>query len=262
MGRRARVLVTNDDGIDSPGLAALARGIATAELDVVVAAPHTESSGSSAGLIAVEDEGHVVVQRRSLPGAADIPAYAVAAFPGFIVLAAAQDAFGPRPDVVLSGINRGGNIGRAVLHSGTVGAALTGGLHGALAMAVSLEVGLDPGAQPHWDSAVAVARTVLPLLLDTPSGTVLNVNVPNVCTAELRELRHAGLAAVGTVQSRVDEPSEGRLRITSTVIDHEPEPGSDAALLAAGHPTVTELHSVQAATEPALPGQLPSLAVR
>jgi 5'-nucleotidase len=148
-----RALVTNDDGIDAEGLSVLARAAQEAGLEVVVAAPIRESSGTSAGLIATEDGGGVLIEDRTLSSMPDTPAFAVAAHPAFIVLAAAQGMFGPPPDVVLSGVNEGANIGRAVLHSGTVGAALTGALQGARAMAVSLAVSLEADRPRPWDSA-------------------------------------------------------------------------------------------------------------
>lgn len=143
-----------------------------------------------------------MVDRRTLEGLDDVPAHAVAAHPGFIALAAVDGAFGPAPDLVLSGINLGANVGRAVLHSGTVGAALTAALHGARAMAVSLDVSLHPTTPPHWDSGGLVARHVMPLLLEAPAGTTFNLNVPDRPAGDLGDLHRARLARVGAVQSR------------------------------------------------------------
>ncbi|MGV9368202.1 5'/3'-nucleotidase SurE [Amycolatopsis sp. NPDC003731] len=148
-----RALITNDDGIGSPGLVALARGAVAHGWTVVVAAPAMEASGTSAGLSAAGDDGRIAVERRELPDLPGVPAHAVAAHPGLIVLAAAQGAFGAPPDIVLSGVNHGANVGRAVLHSGTVGAALTASINGARALAVSLDVGLEPRTRPHRDGA-------------------------------------------------------------------------------------------------------------
>ena len=94
--------------------------------------------------MAAQSDGRIRVERRELADAAGVPAHAVHAGPGLIALIAARGAFGEPPDVVLSGINHGANVGRAIVHSGTVGAALTGGLHGSRAMAVSLDVGFAP----------------------------------------------------------------------------------------------------------------------
>jgi 5'-nucleotidase len=136
-----RILITNDDGVEAPGIAALAAAVAAAGHDVMVAAPPKEASGSSAAITSVSERGRVVVEERTLPGLAGVPAYAVAGSPAFIAILALGGGFGPAPDVLLSGINRGANAGHAVLHSGTVGAALAAAQAGPCrAMAVSLDV--------------------------------------------------------------------------------------------------------------------------
>ncbi|MBM7809997.1 5'/3'-nucleotidase SurE [Saccharothrix algeriensis] len=237
-----RVLITNDDGIDSPGLAALARGAVDHGWATVVAAPAGESSGTSAGLTAAGDERRVRVERRELPGLPGVAGYAVSAHPGLIALVASQGAFGDAPDIVLSGVNRGANVGRAVLHSGTVGAALTASINGARAMAVSLDVGLDGVVEHHWDTAVAVAASLFDRLAALPPGTTLNLNVPNA--AEVGAPRRAGLAEFGAVRSLIQETDDGSISLNAVFVEGELPPGSDAALLAEGHPTLTPLRSV------------------
>jgi 5'-nucleotidase len=151
-----RILITNDDGVEAPGIAALAAAAARAGHDVVVAAPPKEASGSSAAITSVEERGRVVVERRSLPGLPDVTAYAVAGSPGFIAILGLGGGFGPGPDVVLSGVNRGANAGHAVLHSGTVGAAITAAQAGPCrAMAVSLDVLAAAGATVASGGAAA-----------------------------------------------------------------------------------------------------------
>ena len=118
-----RVLVTNDDGVDSPGIRALARACEVAGLEVTVAAPAWDSSGASASLTGVQQDGRLLLHRRGGWGAAQV--FGVEAAPAFIVPAGVHGAFGEPPDIVVSGINIGANTGHAVLHSGTVGAALT-----------------------------------------------------------------------------------------------------------------------------------------
>jgi hypothetical protein len=81
-----------------------------------------------------------------------------------------------QPDVILSGINAGANVGRSVLHSGTIGAILTGAQLGLSGLAVSVQWGEDV----HYDTAAAVAIEVLQELMNAPSRTLLNLNVPNL----------------------------------------------------------------------------------
>jgi 5'-nucleotidase len=239
-------LITNDDGIDSPGLWALAAGARAAGLDVVVAAPHVDASGVGASLQAVREDGRIRLHPREHPELEGVPAYAVEGHPAFIVLAASRGWLDPAPDLVLSGINLGANTGRWVLHSGTVGAALTAALHGWRGLAVSLDTGMGVPEHPHWEAAVEVLPQVIDLLLAADDATVLSLNVPNRPVAELGELREARLSPFGMVQARVDERSDdGVHALHATIMEpRAPEPGTDVALLAEGHPTITRLRSV------------------
>lgn len=242
------VLITNDDGIDSPGLHALA-AVAIAEgLDVVVAAPASEASGSSASIIGADHDGHVHMRRRDIAGL-EAPCYAVQAAPALIALIAAHGAFGDVPDAVLSGINRGANIGHAVLHSGTVGAALTGGSSGGRGLAVSLDVGMHPLTH-EWDAAAGLVRGILRPLLDAPAGTVLNLNVPNHADAAGLRPQLATLAPFGIVQTTATERGEGGVRLTVSDLEGEHDPQSDASLLAAGRATLTAITAVGEAPLP------------
>src|SRR5262249_6659124 len=99
------------------------------------------------------------------------------------------------PDVVVSGINAGLNTGRAVLHSGTVGAALTAQNFGLSALAVSLQ-----GGEPwQWDTACELALELMGMLLDSPARSVLNLNVPDRERGSVLGLRWARLAPFGEV---------------------------------------------------------------
>jgi 5'/3'-nucleotidase len=254
-GRRWRCLITNDDGIDSAGLRVLAEMALEAGFEVVVAAPMHESSGASASITAVEEDGHFVVEPHTLSGLEDAcTVLAVGGLPAFITLTGMRGAFGPVPDIVLSGINNGPNTGYAVLHSGTVGAALTASTFGARAMAVSLNVrtrtvsgaGVAPSAlgSPCWDTAAHFARRTLPTLLNSQPGSVFNINAPNIPLDQVRGFEPARLARFGAVQTNVAERGEGYVKVTLAEIDAEYEPGTDAALVAAGYASITTLQAV------------------
>ncbi|HWM60392.1 MAG TPA: 5'/3'-nucleotidase SurE [Pseudonocardia sp.] len=247
--RPLRALITNDDGIDSPGLWALATAARDAGFDVTVAAPHVDSSGVGASVLAVREDGGTRVHARELEQLSGVPTFAVEGHPAFIVHAAGRGWLDPGPDVVLSGINLGSNVGRAILHSGTVGAALTASLHGWRGLAVSLDSGWHPPERPHWESVQHVLPQVFDLLLAADEGAVLSLNVPDRPVPELRELREARLAAFGGVQVRVDhrvgDGPTGALHSEVRELSTPPEPGTDTALLAEGHPTLTELQSVR-----------------
>jgi 5'-nucleotidase len=240
-----RVLVTNDDGIDSPGLIALARCAVELGHDTIIAAPRVEASGTGAGLTASAGNRRAAVARRTIEELPGVPAYAVDAHPGLIAMIGCRGAFGGRPDLVLSGINRGPNIGRAVIHSGTVGAALTAHINGVTALAVSLGVGFDPEEPALWEVVDPYVKDVLGFI---EPGTVLNLNVPN--QPDPGPLRWATLTAYGRVQSRVTHQDDDVIEMTAVILDDEVEPDSDAALLEAGYATVTELRSVSAVERP------------
>jgi 5'-nucleotidase len=235
-----RVLITNDDGIDSDGLRRLALTAVDAGCAVVVAAPSTDSSGASSSLTAVQADGRIVMERHRLDGLDNVPAFGVVATPAYITLLAIRGAFGDPPDVVLSGINRGHNAGQAVLHSGTVGAVLTAAAQGCRGMAVSVAA----AHVPRWDSAAAAAGELLPWLVSAPPRTVLNVNAPDFPAEQVRGRRLATLASFGAVQTNIAEVGEQFVRVQVADVNAEMEPGTDAALLAEGWVTVTSLRPV------------------
>jgi 5'/3'-nucleotidase len=245
-------LVTNDDGFDAPGLRHLASAAARAGYKVIVAAPMREASGSSASITAVAESGHVLVERRQLKGLGSTRAFAVDGSPALIALIATRAAFGAIPDVVLSGINRGANAGTAVLHSGTVGAALTAALTGRRALAVSLDLRgedepFDRPKQRHWNTAADHALRVLPLLMSMPAASVLNLNVPDLPIAAVRGLCHASLSSFGRVQVTEVEKGSGVVRISLEDADGQPPGGCDLALLARDYATVTAIQPVSEA---------------
>ena len=242
-----RALVTNDDGIDSAGLHALARLALDLGLDVLVAAPSRESSGASASLGAVEVDGQIVVDEVELEGLPSEATLAVRAAPAFIVRAATHGVFGPKPDIVLSGINPGQNTGHAVLHSGTVGAALTAATYGCPAVAVSLA---STRGEWLWETAVVHTRPVLEWLLATnPPNLVINLNVPNVTAEHVRGRRLAPLARFGVVQAKVTASGHGYVHLEYSEVDPVQEPESDAGLLSEGWATLTGLRPLSAATD-------------
>ena len=203
-----RVLVTNDDGFDAPGLAVLARAFADAGHEVVVVAPLTEASGAGAGIGSLSQrQGRVNVEAVTLPGLEEIPSFAADALPALIVIAGCLGAFGPPPDLIASGINPGRNVGRAVLHSGTVGAALTSVHFRLKGLATSIQAGAPSGYESsngsltHFASAAGLAVALASHLETAPSGTVLNLNVPNLPLSEILGVRRAHLATTGLIYS-------------------------------------------------------------
>ena len=255
-----RLLVTNDDGVDGPGLHVLAGALHDAGHEVVVAAPLTNYSGSGASIGALGIGNELVLRPAVVPGFDRIPAYGVDGPPALAVMAANLGAFGDRPDVVVSGINPGNNTGRAVLHSGTVGAALTASNFGISGVAVSIadsaaerryaatgEVSderLKVRDEIHWSTAAALAVHAVDWIADEPAGTILNLNLPDVPLAELKGVRWAEPAAVGTVRAALVEVETNRLRLELQPTGQELPPGTDTALVRGGYAAVTLLTGV------------------
>jgi 5'-nucleotidase len=204
-----RILVTNDDGVSAPGLAALTRALVAwagaagaaggggnPAHEIIVMAPSSNYSGAGAAVGSVTDHTSITYQRAYVEGAEGVEAYGLDASPALSVIAGALGAVGPKPDLVLSGINHGVNVGRSVLHSGTVGAALTASQLGISALA--LRVGAEPDP---WESAADLAVALIPMLVAAPDRTVLNLNVPHLPLAEIRGLRWARVSGAGLIKS-------------------------------------------------------------
>jgi 5'-nucleotidase len=251
-----RVLVTNDDGVDAPGIHVLAAAMVDAGLDVLVAAPRQDMSGSGAAIGRLHVDEHIDVEPFEIPGLPDVPAYGVDGPPALAVMAARLGGFGEPPELVVSGINPGPNTGRSTLHSGTVGAALTAANFGVSGMAVSIEVG-EPA---RFDTAGAIASAAIKWLVDAPKRTVLNVNVPNLPLLDLKGVRMAKLAPFGTVRAAVvesEQPAGGgaaagqttRLQMELRATGVELPPDTDTALVMAGYVAVTSIVGIRAAEE-------------
>lgn len=203
-----RILVTNDDGIESKGLHALVDAVADFG-EVVVVAPAFEYSGSGAALGTL-DFHQPTVRRRPIEGREAIESWTVEGPPALCVMYAQLEAFGDPFDYVVSGINPGQNVGWSVYHSGTIGACLTGRNRGASGLAVSMGFdGKEVEGQTWgqivdgmtWATAGTVARHVFAGMIAAPAEqpTVINLNVPN---KELDELDGWAESDVGSEPPR------------------------------------------------------------
>ncbi len=237
-----RILVTNDDGVNAPGIAHLARFLAKVGHDVVVIAPLQDSSGAGAGVGPVHQFGGISYERIEIPGL-DAPAYGIDGLPAMAVIAGCLGGFGDPPEIVVSGINLGLNAGFSVLHSGTVGAALTGTHFNVSALAVSIEWAADLDSV-HWDTASVLASYLVGSILEGPPSTVLNLNVPNRALGELRGMSRADLAASGTIRSAVDQDGEGYLQLALGRRGGSSEAGTDVGLVEQGFASLTAIRSV------------------
>lgn len=226
------VLVTNDDGIDSAGLIALACALQARGLRVLVVAPATNMSGAGAAMGPVGPA--VAIDRVVVPGI-EAPCFAVHAPPGMIVIAGVNGAFGEIPGAVASGVNAGVNLGKAILHSGTVGAAMTGQNLGLPSVAVSLQAG------ESWGEAAEVGADVLLDLIGRDRPMLANVNAPAGITPGT-PVERTRLSKFGSVTSAiVGDELQFQLIIDADALDEE---GTDGAALKAGRTSVTFLSGI------------------
>lgn len=176
-------MLSNDDGVDAPGLRALEQGLsASGEHEVWVVAPSSERSAQSHSLTM-----HKPLRASHRGGRR----WAVSGTPADSVYVALHHVMAASPpDLVLSGINSGSNLGSDVHYSGTVAAAREACLHKFSAIAVSLHRSeADRGGETHWETAVHVARRLIASWVGAPRGVFLNVNVPNIPSEQLRGLK-------------------------------------------------------------------------
>ncbi|MGA9343106.1 MAG: 5'/3'-nucleotidase SurE [Rhodanobacteraceae bacterium] len=230
-----RVLISNDDGVDAPGIDVLARRLAEVG-EVTVVAPDRDRSGASNSLT-LDQPIRVVRQTNGR--------YRVAGTPTDCVHLALSGLLDHEPDIVVSGINNSANLGDDVIYSGTVSAAMEGRFLGLPAIAVSLASIDHKGV--HYDSAAeAVLLLMRRLLIDPlPADTILNVNVPDRPWSEMRGLavtrlgrRHRSAPCV------VDADPRGRpiYWIGPPGEVEDDGPGTDFQAVRAGEVSITPIH--------------------
>lgn len=242
-----RIQVTNDDGISSEGLQELVRHLAATDHEIVVIAPDSDWSGAGTSLAASGSSyvnlGEIRSERVTIDGAEEVEAYAVGGAPAYTVVVARLGAFGPPPDLIVSGINAGANTGRAVLHSGTVGACLAGQNFGLSGLAISAAE--TAGDHPwYWSTAAALAVEMLDLVIEAPQRTVLNLNAPALDLEDCRGVRWARMAPFGTMRAAITTDDNDRQQFELQPSGAVPPPDTDVALLLDGYATITTLVGV------------------
>lgn len=175
-----KILVSNDDGFHAPGIIALYKAVADLG-EVTVVAPATEQSGVGH---AITSFNPIKIKKQKFDG--QYEGYSVTGTPADCVKIAGSVLLGQLPDLVISGINLGPNVGISVIYSGTVSAAAEGTILGIPSMAVSLDTFKDP----CWDTAAHIARLLAGKILKNglPPATMLNVNVPNLPLDKIKGL--------------------------------------------------------------------------
>lgn len=243
MTPRPLILLTNDDGIHSPGLMAAIEAVHDLA-DLVVVAPKEQQSAMGRSLPG-SMSGAIFVEELRLNGD-HVPAYSVPGSPAQAVLYGLHEVCRPRrPDLVISGINYGENLGTSVMVSGTVGAALQAADMGVPALAISLET--DPayharlGYDVDWRAAVHFTRWLTRLALAQPfppDVDVLKMDIPAAATPQTpwRLTRQSRLPYYETIPSdRLRFEDEVRLPYQIMVDRSRLEPDSDIYAFAVDH---------------------------
>lgn len=240
-----RVLLTNDDGIDAEGLQTLRRAlVALEDIELAVVAPDENQSAT----------GRSISIRRPLwvqevPFEDGTVGYSCDGTPVDCVRLAALGLIdGFEPDVIVSGINHGANLGDDITYSGTVAAALEGivlGIPGIAVSQVSQRGDLDHrhGRTFSFDTAAAFVARIVDRLDDVPlpTGTLLNINVPPEIDGV--EVTRLGKRVYQDRLDLIDEDTGRKLyRVYGDVPLHDDEPGTDLAAITAGRVAVTPLH--------------------
>ena len=225
-----RILLTNDDGYFSPGITALAAALEKLG-DVTIVAPQSEASAV----------GHALTLRRPLRlERVSAHVYSVDGTPTDCVNIAIDEVLPHKPDLIVSGINKGLNIGDDVTYSGTVAGALEGALLGYQAIAVSLQF-----TRGEWDfgPAASLAATCAATLLERPlpSRTFLNLNVPQKAIAGVRVTVQAKRNHITKVDRRLDPRERPYFWIEEAQDDWEPDPRSDHQAIRDGYASITPL---------------------
>jgi 5'/3'-nucleotidase len=174
------ILITNDDGIHAPGLRALVEALKPVAR-ITVVAPSSERSAAAQSLTLRQPIYCDEIAERE---------FAVEGTPADAMILAFHKLLDHKPDLVVSGINRGGNMGENIYYSGTVGAAMEAAINHVPAIAVSLT---NRGRNPDFGPAAQFTRSMVPLILKEglPAGTILNINVPQNWTGAVRATRQS-----------------------------------------------------------------------
>ena len=233
-----RILVTNDDGVRSEGIHALGRALARLG-EVTIVAPHAEASAI----------GHALTLRRPLRvERLQDRVYEVDGTPTDCVNVAIAKLLDGPPDLVVSGINKGYNLGDDVTYSGTVAGALEGALLAIPSIAVSAErVKDDAEFGPSAKAAAIVAEAVLERGL--PKFTLLNINVPSGANKGFRVTVQAKRNHVTVVSERMDPRHRPYYWIEEGTNEWEPHDRSDYQAVRDGYISITPLQPDMTAHE-------------
>lgn len=235
-----KILVTNDDGVHSPGLWALAEALKD-QGDVTVVAPDRDQSGVGAAMTLLD-----VVRAAEIKSPVEgIEAFAVQGTPADCVILATEALVSEPIDIVVSGINQGANLGLDIINSGTMGGAFQGFFRGKPSIAVSVtsltDVRFEAGAQ----AAAALVATIAANGMSTPM--LLNMNLPNIAADQIESVEVTKLGPRAYIES-VERGHDGRrthywIRHNKPV-NHNVAEGTDVWAVRNKRVSITPIHAL------------------
>lgn len=240
MAKKPRILLTNDDGINAPGLKALEAIARELSDDIWIVAPESEESGASRKLtLTMPLRLRELGERR----------YAVQGTPTDCVLMGVTHVLKDhRPDLVLSGVNRGSNIADDVTYSGTIAAAMEGTALGIPSIALSQAYGFDEGKDVKWACAENHGPWLIRKLLELgwPKDVLINVNFPDVAPQNVERVETTVQGkrdqSLANIVERVDARGNPYFWLGFARVRSNPPEGTDLRAIYDGRISVTPLH--------------------
>lgn len=224
------ILITNDDGVHAPGLRALA--VAMRDLGMVtIVAPSSERSASAQSLTLRQPIYCDQIAERE---------YAIEGTPADAMIVAFHTLLKQKPDIVISGINRGGNAGENIYYSGTVGAAMEAAINDVPAIAVSVAY---RGREFDFGPAARFVHSLVPLILreGLPQGVLLNINIPQDWMGEVRITRQSSKITRNVLIPGSDPRGRRYFWLSEQQFIEGIEPDTDHAAIREGAVSITPL---------------------
>jgi 5'-nucleotidase len=224
------ILLTNDDGIHAPGLRALAAALSDIGTVTVVAPSHERSASAQSLTLRQPIYCDQLAERE----------YAIEGTPADAMIVALHTLLEEKPDIVVSGINPGANLGENIYYSGTVGAAMEGAINRLPAVALSL---VCRRREIDFTPATDFARSLIPLVLreGLPPGVLLNVNIPRDWSGEVRLTRQSSKIMRNVLQPGTDPRGRRYFWLSEQQFIGGMDPDTDHAAVRDGAISITPL---------------------
>ena len=234
---KSRILIVNDDGIYSPGIKALSDAMIQIG-EVTIVAPDKEQSAKSHSISLTDP-----IRIKSVKLKNGLEGWSVGGTPVDCTKIALQELLNQKPDLIISGINQGANLGHNLVYSGTISAAYEGAILGVPSAAISL----DTFEGKNFSGSKYVAITIAKHLLNhaLPKGTMLNVNVPNIAKKDIKGFlitKQGNRIFKDIFEKRIDPRGHEYFWIKGEMIDNDSSIDYDGKAVSSGYVSITPIH--------------------